>query len=91
MPLVRRLNARPDLVARCALETYSVLTSMPVPHRALAVLAVSKAMFPRPYPRLPAAAIAAAATAGHVGAVLISCDRGAVSIYEKYGVGIQLL
>jgi predicted nucleic acid-binding protein len=39
--LARRvLDQRPRLIAHCALETYSVLTRLPVPHRAHADLVV---------------------------------------------------
>jgi len=107
------LEREPDLVAHCALETYSVLTRLPAPHRAPAPLVSQflQRQFPRPYLRLPAAAYRrfvlglvdqgivggasydalVAATAGHVGAELITCDRRAVSIYERYGVGVRLL
>jgi predicted nucleic acid-binding protein len=36
----RALDQRPSLIAHCALETYSVLTRLPVPHRAPADLVV---------------------------------------------------
>lgn len=36
----RALQDRPALVAHCAIETYSVLTRLPVPHRAPADLVV---------------------------------------------------
>mgnify|MGYP001607745139 CR=1 FL=1 len=103
----------PGLVAHCALETYSVLTRMPAPHRAPAELVSQflQQQFPRPFLRLPAAAYRrfilglvdkgitggasydalVAATAAHADAELISCDRRAVSTYERYGVRVRLL
>jgi predicted nucleic acid-binding protein len=101
------------LIEHCALETYSVLTRLPAPHRASAQLARQflRERFPRPYLRLSAGAYRSfvlhlpdheiaggaaydalvAATAAHAGAELISCDRRATSIYERYGVRARLL
>jgi predicted nucleic acid-binding protein len=96
------------LVEHCALETYSVLTRLPAPHRAPADLVRQflREWFPQPYLRLSAAAYRSfltrlpdhgiaggaaydalvAATAAHAGAELLSCDRRALPIYERYGV-----
>jgi predicted nucleic acid-binding protein len=101
------------LVEHCALETYSVLTRLPAPHRARAELIREflRDRFPQPFLRLPAAAYRSfvfhlpdhevvggsaydalvAATAAHAGAELISCDRRAAPIYERYGVRTRLI
>ncbi|MFI5306681.1 MAG: type II toxin-antitoxin system VapC family toxin [Polyangiales bacterium] len=101
------------LIDHCAIETYSVLTRLPAPHRAPALLVREflRDGFPRPYLRLSAAAHRAfvlhlpeheiaggsvydalvAATAVHAGAELLSCDRRATPIYERYGVRVRLL
>jgi predicted nucleic acid-binding protein len=101
------------LIAHCALETYSVLTRLPAPHRAPAELVRQflRERFPSPYLRLTASAYRAfvlrlpdngitggsaydalvAATAAHAGVDLISCDRRATPIYERYGVRTQVL
>jgi predicted nucleic acid-binding protein len=107
------LAAGVRLVDHCALETYSVLTRLPAPHRAPAQLVRQflRERFTGSLLRLPAAAYRSfvlslpehdvaggaaydaliAATAAHVGAQLISCDRKAASIYERYGVACQLI
>lgn len=101
------------LVEHCALETYSVLTRLPPPHRAPAeiVRQFLGERFPQPFLRLTAGAYRAfildlpdrevtggaaydalvAATAAHAGAELMSCDRRALSVYERYGVRVHLL
>ena len=101
------------LVEHCALETYSVLTRLPAPHRAPGevVREFLKARFPQPFLRLGAAAYRdflsalpdravtggaaydalVAATAADRGAELVSCDRRAVVIYERYRVRTHLL
>jgi predicted nucleic acid-binding protein len=101
------------LVEHCALETYSVLTRLPAPHRAPGevVREFLKARFPRPFLRLsprayrsflsmlPGRAIGGgaaydalvAATAAEHNADLISCDRRAAGIYERYSVRTRLL
>jgi predicted nucleic acid-binding protein len=101
------------LIEHCALETYSVLTRLPAPHRAPAELVRQflRERFPRPYLRLSAGAYRTfvlhlpdheiaggaaydalvAATAAQAGADLLSCDRRAVPIYERYGVRTSLL
>lgn len=101
------------LVDHCALETYSVLTRLPAPHRAPAqvVRQFLRDRFPGTWLRLPAAAYRSfvlrlpehevvggaaydalvAATAAHAGAQLISCDRKAAALYERYGVACLLV
>lgn len=101
------------LIEHCALETYSVLTRLPVPHRAPAELVRQflRKQFRQPYLRLPAGGYRSfvmslpdheitggaaydalvAATAAHAGADLVSCDRRAAPIYERYGVRTRLL
>ena len=53
---VRALLRRPSLVAHVALESFSVLTRLPPPHRAAPsiVAAFLEARFPSPYLALPA-------------------------------------
>ncbi len=97
----------------CALETYSVLTRLPAPHRARGevVHEFLKARFPQPFLRLSAGAYRnslsslpdrgvsggaaydalVAATAPDHGADLVSCDRRAAVIYERYRVRTHLL
>jgi hypothetical protein len=96
------------LVEHCALETYSVLTRLPAPHRApcAVVRDFIEARFPDPFLRLSVrehkafvlgmsdrgvvggAAYDAlvAATAAGFEAELVTCDRRALPIYERYGV-----
>ena len=101
------------LVELCALETYSVLTRLPPPHRTASsiVRQFLQARFPQPYLRLTAARhrrfifelpehdVAGgaaydglvAATAAAFGAELITCDRRAIAVYERYGVKARLI
>ena len=101
------------LIEHCALETYSVLTRLPAPHRAPADLVrrFLREEFAGAYLRLTANAYRTfvlhlpdheiaggaaydalvAATAAHVGAELVSCDRRALPVYERYGVRTRLL
>ena len=101
------------LIEHCALETYSVLTRLPAPHRTsgIAVRQFIAARFPHPYLRLSAARhrrfilelpdqdiaggaaydALVAATAAGCGSELVTCDRRAVTIYERYGVKTRLL
>lgn len=101
------------LIEHCALETYSVLTRLPAPHRASSpvVRDFLSVRFPEPYLRLTAAAYReflwslpvrgetggaaydalVAATAADHGAELVSCDRRAVVVYERYRVHTRLL
>jgi predicted nucleic acid-binding protein len=109
----RALDSGLHLVDHCALETYSVLTRLPAPHRARGeiVREFLKARFPQPFLRLSAAAYRdfvstlperavsggaaydalVAATAASHGAELVSCDRRAAAIYERYSVRTRLL
>ena len=109
----RALDGGLLLIEHCALETYSVLTRLPPPHRAsgTVVREFLEARFPAPFLRLSArecrnfifglpdrgvnggAAYDAlvAATAAECGAELVTCDRRALPVYERYGVRIQLL
>lgn len=101
------------LPEHCALETYSVLTRLPPPHRARGdvVRAFIAARFPPPLLRLNAkqyykfilelpqhdiaggAAYDAlvAVTAALHSAELVTCDRRAAPVYERYGVRAQML
>lgn len=112
-PARAALTAGVRLIDHCALETYSVLTRLPAPHRAAPeiVRQFIRVSFPGTLLRLPAAAYRTfvlslpehevaggaaydalvAATAAHAGAQLISCDRKAASIYERYGVACLLV
>ena len=109
----RALDDGLRLIEHCALETYSVLTRLPPPHRSSGdvVRDFLAARFPHPWLRLSApthkrfilglvdhgvtggAAYDAlvAATAAGCGADLVSCDRRALMVYERYGVRAQLL
>ena len=104
----RALDGGLRLVEHCALETYSVLTRLPAPHRASGevVREFLKARFSQPFLRLSAAAyknflselpgrgvsggaaydaLVAATVANH-DAELVSCDRRAAVIYERYRI-----
>ena len=109
----RALDAGLHLIEHCALETYSVLTRLPAPHRSpsLVVREFLQARFPQPFLRLDArgyrdfvlalpdygvtggAAYDAlvAATAAFSRAELVTCDRRALPIYERYGVRALLV
>jgi len=109
----RALDGGLRLIEHCALETYSVLTRLPPPHRSPGevVRDFLAARFPQPWLRLSAQAYKGyilglsdhgvtggaaydalvAATAAGCGAELVSCDRRALTIYERYGVRTQLL
>ncbi len=109
----RALDGGLRLIDHCALESYSVLTRLPAPHRSAAgvVLEFLTARFPQPWLRLSEAAYTTfignladrgvaggasydalvAATAAGWGAELVSCDRRALTIYERYGVRTTLL
>jgi predicted nucleic acid-binding protein len=109
----RAVDSGLRLVEHCALETYSVLTRLPPPHRASGdvVRAFLKARFPEPFLHLSPAgyreflwslpdrtvtggaaydALVAATAADH-GAELVSCDRRAAAVYERYSVRTRLL
>jgi predicted nucleic acid-binding protein len=107
------LDAGLRLVEHCALETYSVLTRLPAPHRVQGdvVAEFLAARFTQPWLRLSAPAARAfvldlaglqvsggaaydalvAATAATHRAELVTCDRRALPVYERYGVRAQLL
>lgn len=109
----RALDGGLRLVEHCALETYSVLTRLPPPHRTSGevVRDFLTARFPQPFLRLSEAAYKefilglpdqgvtggaaydalVAATAAGCDAELITCDRRALPVYERYGVRAQLL
>lgn len=109
----RALDGGLRLIEHCALETYSVLTRLPPPHRAPAdvVRDFLAARFPEPLLRLSASAYRefvlslpdrqvvggaaydalVAATAMANDAELITCDRRAIPVYERYGVRSHLL
>jgi len=109
----RVLDGGARLVEHCALETYSVLTRLPQPHRVPGSLvwAFLDVRFPQPFLRLSARAYRSfvstlaergvsggaaydalvAATAANHRAELVSCDRRAAGIYERYGVKARLL
>ncbi len=107
------LDAGLRLIEHCALESYSVLTRLPAPHRASAdvVRDFLAARFPQPFLRLTQEAhrgfvlqlperrvvggaaydALVAATAVACGAELLSCDRRALPVYERYGAQVQML
>jgi predicted nucleic acid-binding protein len=109
----RALDGGLRLIDHCALETYSVLTRLPPPHRTSGdvVRDFLAARFPQPLLRLSGSAYKGfildladrgvtggaaydalvAATAAGCGADLVSCDRRALTVYERYGVRAQLL
>lgn len=101
------------LVAHCALETYSVLTRLPPPHRAAGTVVRDfiAERFPHAFLRLsardfrdfvltlPQNQVAGggaydalvAMTASRAGLELVSCDRRALMIYERYGARVRFL
>lgn len=109
----RALDARARLIEYCALETYSVLTRLPAPHRSagFVVRQFLEARFQEPFLRLSARGYRAfilglpaheisggsaydalvAATAAERGAELVTCDRRALPVYERYGVKVRLI
>ena len=109
----RALDAGLRLIEHCALETYSVLTRLPAPHRSsgTVVREFLEARFRQPYLRLSARAYKdfvlrlpehgisggsaydalVAATAAACGAELLTCDRRAMPIYERYGTIVRLV
>lgn len=112
-PARAALDDAPRLVAHAALETYSVLTRLPPPHRAPPDLVVEFLLerFPEPWLLLPwrrhvsllrelprlgitggatyDAAIAVAAS--DAGATLLTCDRRAVTTYERLGASVRIV
>ena len=109
----RALDESLLLVEHCALETYSVLTRLPAPHRAPGELVRDflAARFRRPFLRLRASAYRefvlhlpdhgvsggasydalVAATAASYAAELVTCDRRAAPVYERYGIRVHVL
>ena len=109
----RALDGGLRLIEHCALETYSVLTRLPAPHRTASAVVREflGTRFPQPFLRLSTRAYKdfilglpdndvtggaaydalVAATAAACGVVLVTCDRRALPIYERYGVRIQML
>lgn len=109
----RALDRGLRLIEHCALETYSVLTRLPPPHRSAAevVRDFLAARFPEPYLRLgerdyrefilelaehgisggAAYDALVAATAASCGAKLLTCDRRALPVYERYGLQPELV
>ncbi len=109
----RALDGRLRLIEYCALETYSVLTRLPPPHRTSGPIVRDflEARFPQPFLRLSERAYQGfifglpdhgvtggaaydalvAATAAGCGAELVTCDRRALPVYERYGIRAQLL
>lgn len=112
-PARRALDTGIRLIEHCALETYSVLTRLPAPHRSAGIVVRDflSSRFAQPLLRmtardhrkfieaLPEHAITGgmaydaliAATAAAAGAELVTCDRRALLVYERYGVAVQLL
>ena len=109
----RALDTGLRLIEHCALETYSVLTRLPPPHRTAGdvVRDFLASRFPEPLLRmtpnahhefilgLPAHGVSGgmaydalvAATAAAFGADLMTCDRRALPVYNRYGVSVQLI
>lgn len=109
----RALDDGLELIEHCALETYSVLTRLPPPHRASGpvVRDFLETRFRQRLLRLSAEACKdflhglpehevtggaaydalVAATAAGCDADLITCDRRALPVYERYGVRTQFL
>lgn len=112
-PARRALDGGLRLIEHCALETYSVLTRLPPPHRSSGAVVRDflDIRFPQPLLRLSASAYRRfllglaengvtggaaydaliAATAVGCKAELVTCDRRAMPIYERYGVRTRLL
>ncbi|MEP7276297.1 MAG: PIN domain-containing protein [Betaproteobacteria bacterium] len=109
----RALDGGVRLIEHCALETFSVLTRLPAPHRVSGVVVREflQARFAQPFVRLSARGYRnfvldlpdrgvsggavydalVAATAAAVGAELVTCDRRALPIYDRYGVRTLVL
>ena len=109
----RALDAGLRLIEHCALETYSVLTRLPPPHRTSGAIVQDflEKRFPQPFLRLNTQAYKTfilglhdqgvtggaaydalvAATAASCGAELVTCDRRALPVYERYGIRTRLL
>lgn len=109
----RALDSESRLIAHCALESYSVLTRLPPPHRApgTVVRRFLETRFPQPFLQLSERAYRAfvfglpdrevkggaaydalvAATAAGAGFELVTCDRRALPVYERYRVRTRFL
>jgi predicted nucleic acid-binding protein len=109
----RTLDSGLRLIEHCALETYSVLTRLPPPHRTSGevVREFLIARFPEPWLRMNEQAYKefilglsdrgvtggaaydalVAATAVGCDAELVTCDRRALPVYERYGLRAKLL
>ena len=109
----RALDRGLRLIEHCALETYSVLTRLPPPHRTSGemVREFLTARFPEPWLRMNEQAYKefilglpdhgvtggaaydalVAATAAGCDAELVTCDRRALPVYERYGLRAMLL
>jgi predicted nucleic acid-binding protein len=109
----RALDRGLQLIEHCAIETYSVLTRLPPPHRTSGEIVRDflMARFPGPWLRmneknyqafvlgLSEHAVAGgaaydalvAATAANCNTELITCDRRALPVYERYGLRVELL
>ena len=109
----RAFDAGLRIIEHCALETYSVLTRLPAPHRSpgIVVREFLGARFRQPYLRLDARGYKdfilglpergitggsaydalVAATASACGAELLTCDRRAMPVYERYGAKARLV
>jgi predicted nucleic acid-binding protein len=109
----RALDRGLRLIEHCALESYSVLTRLPPPHRAPGPVARDflSGSFNEPLLRLSARAYRefilqlperevtggasydalVAATAAGNRADIVTCDRRAVPVYERYRVRAHLL
>lgn len=112
-PARRAIDGGTRLIEHCALETFSVLTRLPAPHRVPGGVARDflRARFAQPFVRLTArdyrafvltlpdrgisggaaydALVAATAAANDI--ELITCDRRALPVYERYGVRALLV
>jgi predicted nucleic acid-binding protein len=109
----RMLDGSVLLIEHCALETYSVLTRLPAPHRApgavvrdflaarfrgrflrLSVPAYREFLVHLPDHGIAGGAsydvLVAATAVGH-SAELLTCDRRASPVYERYGVRVHVL
>lgn len=109
----RALDGGLRLIEHCALETYSVLTRLPPPHRTSGevVREFLTARFPEPWLRMSEQAYKdfilglpdrgvtggaaydalVAATAAGCDVELLTCDRRALPVYERYGLRAKLL
>ncbi len=112
-PARKHLDGGLRLVEHCALESYSVLTRLPSPHRSpgnlvrdflaarfpdsplrLGVAEFRKFLLGLPERRVTGGstydALIAATAASH-DAELVTCDRRAAPVYERYGARVVML